>query len=107
MLSRSSCAKIATVRSSSSVPARKMRTAISLRLAAISFLMGCTLGVELTLDLGEVLAGGIGEKRGGFQGERKAEIRRCPSWRIGSSALEVPTKTLKLRWSATALRFGL
>src|SRR5687768_9496617 len=36
----SSCAKIATVRKCSSVPARKIRTAISLRFAAISFRIG-------------------------------------------------------------------
>src|SRR5688500_1488285 len=40
MHSRSSCAKIATVRRCSSVPARKIRTAISLRFAAISFRIG-------------------------------------------------------------------
>src|SRR5687767_516899 len=40
MQRRSSCAKTATVRRCSSVPARKMRTAISLRFAAISFLTG-------------------------------------------------------------------
>src|SRR5687768_7358274 len=38
MHKRSSCAKIATVLRCSSVAARKMRTAISLRFAAINFL---------------------------------------------------------------------
>src|SRR5688572_3657087 len=46
MQSRSSCAKTATVRMFSSVPARKIRTAISLRFAAISFLMGRAPGAE-------------------------------------------------------------
>src|SRR5688572_12889327 len=40
MHKRSSWAYTATVRKCSSVPARKIRTAISLRLAAISFLIG-------------------------------------------------------------------
>src|SRR5688572_18299286 len=44
MHKRSSCAKIATVRRCSSVAARKIRTAISLRFAAISFRTGRTIG---------------------------------------------------------------
>src|SRR4051812_11009377 len=40
MQSLSSCAKTATVRKFNSVPARKIRTAISLRFAAINFLIG-------------------------------------------------------------------
>src|SRR5687768_10332383 len=67
MHKRSSCAKIATVRRCSSVAARKMRTAISLRFAAINFLTcrmaGTTVSVAATaprvepeLDAGDLVS---------------------------------------------------
>src|SRR5688500_13082427 len=56
MHKRSSCAKIATVRRCSSVAARKIRTAISLRFAAISFRTGRTTGAEEGRDAAAVRA---------------------------------------------------
>src|SRR5690349_4675176 len=50
MHSRSSWANTATVRRCNSVPARKIRTAISLRFAAINFLMGLSAGVVAAAD---------------------------------------------------------
>src|SRR5688572_12433464 len=79
MHKRSSCAKIATVRRCSSVAARKIRTAISLRFAAISFRTGRTTGAEVGRDAAAAARVEPADAAGDLEG-LEAEVRVRGIW---------------------------
>src|SRR5688572_17375677 len=102
MHKRSSCAKIATVRRCSSVAARKIRTAISLRFAAISFRTGRTTGAVAGRDAAAARAEPA-DAAGDF-GDLEAEVRVRGIWAKAAGLSTTSPKGKSQVWARVTQR---